>query len=147
MITASIKIAELKKFQEECHAYDTLKRQYESFDAQKHDFEIKWYDSKPSKLSITLANPILNCMFEGLLDMYTKLQQEAKRLGIENNQYVGVRVEGKKGIVFDNLMVRIGAGHNLAVHLDTDEGNAACIDKKTIGKLITKKKINYNKTI
>ncbi|MBW2995703.1 phosphate propanoyltransferase [Candidatus Woesearchaeota archaeon] len=60
-------------------------------------------------------------------------EKQAEKLGIKDKEHVSIRVNGN---VFDELLVRTGPGHNLAVHLDTDEGNATCINKKTFGELI-----------
>jgi len=66
-------------------------------------------------------------------------EEQAEKLGLKNQKYISVRIDGEKETVFNKLVVRIGSDHNLAVHLDTDEGNAACVNKKTFGKLIKHK--------
>ena len=38
---------------------------------------------------------------------------------------VSIKIEGERGLTFDNVLVRAGAKHEREVHLDTDEGNAA----------------------
>lgn len=63
-------------------------------------------------------------------------QKEAKELGIKEGDLVSVKVKGDRGLVFDNVSVRIGSNYSLAMHIDTDEGNAAGIDKKGTGILI-----------
>ena len=65
-------------------------------------------------------------------------EEEAKRLGLKNNQIVKIKIIGKRGLIFDNVIVRIGKNYKLALHLDTDEGNAAGILnlKKNYGELI-----------
>lgn len=70
-------------------------------------------------------------------------EEHAEKLGIKNQKYVSVKIDGEKETVFNKLLVRIGPNHNLAVHLDTDEGNAAYINKKAFGELI--KTITNNK--
>ena len=62
--------------------------------------------------------------------------KEAKELGLENKEIVSVKVGGERGLVFDNVEVRADNKYKLAMHLDTDEGNAAGIDKKSKGLLI-----------
>ena len=62
--------------------------------------------------------------------------QQAKRLKFRNGMSVSVKVNGKRALTFHNVKVRVGENYKLAVHLDTDEGNAAGIIKKGKGKII-----------
>ena len=62
--------------------------------------------------------------------------QQAKRLKLRNGMSVSVKVNGKRALTFYNVKVRVGKDYELAVHLDTDEGNAAGIIKKGEGKII-----------
>lgn len=52
-------------------------------------------------------------------------QKEADELGLENDDLVKVAVEGERGLVFENVMVRIKPNFHMSVHLDTDEANAS----------------------
>ncbi len=54
---------------------------------------------------------------------------EAAELGIKNNDVVKVAVGGERGLVFDNVVVRIKPTFHASVHLDTDEANAAGLGK------------------
>ena len=63
-------------------------------------------------------------------------EEEAKKLRLKNNQRVSVRVNGIRGITFHDVVVRIAKNYRLALHLDTDEGNAAGIFGKTFGEII-----------
>ena len=63
-------------------------------------------------------------------------EKEAEELGIKDNQLVSIKISGEKGGIFDNVLVRVNPNYRLAVHLDTDEGNAACIKGKVYGRLI-----------
>lgn len=49
--------------------------------------------------------------------------------GLKNNSIISVRVSGSRSLIFNEILVRRGKGHKLALHFDTDEGNAA--DLKT----------------
>ncbi|MCD6233259.1 phosphate propanoyltransferase [bacterium] len=62
--------------------------------------------------------------------------QEAQKLGLKKGMEISVKVKGERGLIFDNVIVRIKEGFHLAVHLDTDEGNAAGIVKKGKGVII-----------
>lgn len=64
-------------------------------------------------------------------------QKEADELGLENNDLVKVAVEGERGLVFDNVVVRIKPNFHISVHLDTDEANASgCGKVCSFGELI-----------
>lgn len=52
---------------------------------------------------------------------------DAKAFGVEDFQRVKVRVEGMRGLVFDNVLIRVSPSYALDMHLDTEEGNAAGI--------------------
>ena len=41
-----------------------------------------------------------------------------------------IKIESERGLIFDNVIARIGEGFNLAFHIDTDEANAAGLNKE-----------------
>lgn len=45
--------------------------------------------------------------------------------GLKDRQFVRTEFEGEKGIIFTNVLIRIGKAQILEMHLDTDDGNAA----------------------
>jgi len=49
---------------------------------------------------------------------------EAKSLKLKSGNLVSVKIKGSRGLIFDNVIVRSGAGHKKSFQLDTDEGNA-----------------------
>jgi len=61
---------------------------------------------------------------------------EADKLGIKNGDKIAVKVEGERSVVFENIPVRIKDDYKLCLHLDTDEGNAAGINKIGEGKIL-----------
>ncbi len=61
---------------------------------------------------------------------------DAERLGVEDGQWVMVRVGGERGIIFDDVLVRVKESYALDMHIDTDEANAADIGPDTWGILI-----------
>jgi len=61
---------------------------------------------------------------------------EAKELGVKNGDVVSIRISGERALVFENVAVRAGRGNRLALHIDTDEGNAAGAGKDARGELI-----------
>jgi putative phosphotransacetylase len=56
--------------------------------------------------------------------------EEASLLGLIDGQSVSVRVPGEKGVVFENVIVKVDPSFSLEMHLDTDDANAAdvCCD-------------------
>jgi acetate kinase len=63
-------------------------------------------------------------------------ENEAKKLKIKNNQIIKIRISGKRGLIFDEVIVRTNPKYRASVHLDTDEGNSAGISGKTFGELV-----------
>jgi putative phosphotransacetylase len=55
--------------------------------------------------------------------------KQAAKLGLKDGMAVSVRVEGQRPVVFEKVPVRVKDGYELCMHLDTDEGNAAGINK------------------
>jgi putative phosphotransacetylase len=64
-------------------------------------------------------------------------EDEAKKLKLKNNDIVSVKIEGERGLVFDNVIVRIKDGYALSMHIDTDEGNSANINKVAQGIIVS----------
>ena len=62
---------------------------------------------------------------------------EAKGLGLETGGVVSIKIEGERGIIFNNVKVRVRDDYKLCMHLDTDEGNAAGINKIGEGQIIS----------
>ncbi len=52
---------------------------------------------------------------------------DAQRLGISDGQKVYVRFGGPRGLIFDEVVVRVSENYVTELHLDTDEGNSAAI--------------------
>lgn len=55
--------------------------------------------------------------------------EDAARLGVVDGQKVNVRFAGPRGLIFDEVVVRVSDQFRTELHLDTDEGNAAGIGK------------------
>lgn len=51
--------------------------------------------------------------------------EEAKEMGFQDKDVVKVKVEGIRGLVFDNVIVRVNRDYRKDFHIDTDEANAA----------------------
>jgi putative phosphotransacetylase len=50
---------------------------------------------------------------------------EAARLGLKDKEWVSVRFDGPRGLIFNNILVRVNPNYAMDLHLDTDEANAA----------------------
>ncbi len=62
--------------------------------------------------------------------------QEAKDFNVENGEIVNVEVDGPRGLIFKDVLVRSGEMHALEMHVDTEEGNAAGVKNGQLVKLI-----------
>ena len=61
---------------------------------------------------------------------------EAAKLGLKTGDIVSVRVEGERQVIFEKIAVRVQDDYKLCLQLDTDEGNAAGINKTGEGIII-----------
>lgn len=52
---------------------------------------------------------------------------DAEKAGVKDKDEVSVKVEGKRGLIFNNVLIRVHDTYALEMHLDLDEGNAAQI--------------------
>lgn len=50
---------------------------------------------------------------------------DAKEFGVVNGQRVKIRIPGERGLVFENVIVRVADDLALEMHIDMDEGRAA----------------------
>jgi len=62
--------------------------------------------------------------------------EEAAEIDAKDGDSLRVKVEGERGLVFDNVIVRVDKSFAWAAHIDTDEGNAACMGKCGEGEVI-----------
>jgi len=61
---------------------------------------------------------------------------DAERFGVEDKDWVMIRVGGERGIIFDDVLVRVNEKYALDMHLDTDEANAADLQSDGVGILL-----------
>lgn len=50
---------------------------------------------------------------------------DAENFEVADKEVVSVKVEGKRGLIFDNVLVRVNKDYALEMHVDVEEGNAA----------------------
>lgn len=56
--------------------------------------------------------------------------EDALRYGVRDKSFVRVRVTGDRELVFGDVLIRVDPSFKLAMHIDTDEANAANIGAK-----------------
>ncbi len=61
--------------------------------------------------------------------------EDALSFGLRDRNVVRVRIEGDRELVFGDVLVRVHPCYRLAMHVDTDEGNAADITSSSIGHI------------
>lgn len=52
---------------------------------------------------------------------------DALKYGLENGQRVRVEVPGDRGVVFNNVLLRVSPKYTTEIHVDTDEANCALL--------------------
>ena len=53
--------------------------------------------------------------------------EDAMRFRLRDKYVVRVRIQGERELIFGDVVVRVNPSYRLAMHIDTDEGNAASI--------------------
>ena len=61
---------------------------------------------------------------------------DAKEFGVEDKQRVKIRTLGERGLIFEQVLVRVNPQYALEMHVDVDEGNAAGIKNGEMVELI-----------
>ena len=61
---------------------------------------------------------------------------DAEGLGVTNGQIVKVLVKSERTTIFDDVVVRVSPSYALAMHIDTDECNAAAAFGEIYGEIV-----------
>ena len=62
---------------------------------------------------------------------------DAQKFGMKDKQVVSVKIPtGDRALVFGDVVVRVSDNYALAMHIDTDEANAACVPGSCTGEII-----------
>ncbi len=89
---------------------------------------------------ITLVGPAGEVnLTEGLIIAQRHIHcatNEAKKLKLKNGETVSVKIESERPVIFEKVVVRVRDDYKLCLHLDTDEGNSAAINKIGEGFII-----------
>lgn len=62
--------------------------------------------------------------------------EDADRLGVSDKEIVKVRIDSERALIFDDVVVRVSPKFALAMHIDTDESNAACAFGACQGEIV-----------
>lgn len=62
---------------------------------------------------------------------------DAEEFGVQNGDIVDVKISGTgRSLVFGDTVVRVSPKFSLAMHIDTDESNAACAFGEVYGEIV-----------
>lgn len=64
--------------------------------------------------------------------------EDGEKYGITDREVVQIKVEGERGLIFDEVEARVGPTHATYVHVDYDEINAAALFADTTGLVLKK---------
>lgn len=62
---------------------------------------------------------------------------DASYFSVKNAQRVQVKVGGQRGVIFDNVLIRVSPRYKLEMHIDVDEANAAQIINGQMGEILS----------
>ena len=62
--------------------------------------------------------------------------EDAAELGVEDKQIVSVKLDTPRPLIFGDVVVRVSPKFALAMHIDTDECNAACAYGQVFGEIV-----------
>ena len=61
---------------------------------------------------------------------------DAERLGVENGEIVSVKIESERTAILGDVVIRVSPKFALAMHIDTDESNAAAAFGACYGEIV-----------
>lgn len=62
--------------------------------------------------------------------------EDAKKLDVKDKDRVKIKVEGPRGLTFDEVLVRVSDSYALEMHVDVEEGNACGVKNSDLVELI-----------
>ena len=62
--------------------------------------------------------------------------EDAEALGVADKQIVSVKLDTPRSLVFGDVVVRVSASYATAMHIDTDEANAAAAAGEVYGSIV-----------
>ena len=64
--------------------------------------------------------------------------EDAGRLGVKDGEIVKVKINGKRPLIFDDVLIRVKDTFKLSMHIDYDEANACGFESGTTGSIYRK---------
>ena len=62
--------------------------------------------------------------------------EDAAEIGVSDKEIVKVKLDTARPLIFDDVVVRVSPKFALAMHIDTDECNAACAFGQVFGEIV-----------
>lgn len=62
--------------------------------------------------------------------------KDAEEISVKDGDLLKVKTKGERGLIFENVVVRIDVDYVWAMHIDTDEGNAGGVERCEKGEII-----------
>lgn len=62
--------------------------------------------------------------------------EDAKKFGVSDKEIVRVKLDTARPLIFGDVVVRVSDSYALAMHIDTDESNAACAFGTVYGEIV-----------
>ena len=62
--------------------------------------------------------------------------KDAEEFGLKDKEIVKVRLDTPRALIFDDVVVRVSEKFSAAMHIDTDESNAACASGAVYGEIL-----------
>lgn len=60
----------------------------------------------------------------------------AARLGVKDKARVNVKVPGARGLIYNEMLVRVSDKYKLEMHIDIDEANAAFLKNNDFVEIV-----------
>lgn len=62
--------------------------------------------------------------------------KDAKEINAKDGDLLKVKTAGERGLIFENVVARVDENFSLAMHIDTDEGNAGGVGRVGEGEIL-----------